>query len=130
MRLIKRNGKIIAYVFDGQFDEGTHGVTDPSLPLQIISLKYPEGRVWPLHIHTPKERKTNYLLEALIVLKGALKVTLYYDQECIEEMTIGSGMGIMTLDGALQMEALEDVVMMEFKNGPFLEDKVILEHHV
>lgn len=126
MRIIKKNDKVIAYVFDGEFAEGSKGITDPSLPLQVMSLKHAKGKVWPLHTHEPRERKTSYLLEALVVFKGSVRLELYYHLERLEEMILGSGMGIMILDGAIQMEALEDVVMMEFKNGPFIEDKVLL----
>ncbi|KKU85878.1 MAG: hypothetical protein A3I38_00510 [Candidatus Wildermuthbacteria bacterium RIFCSPLOWO2_02_FULL_47_10] len=127
MKLLKKGDKTIALIFDGKFEEGTHGLTGPELPLQIISLNYKKGRVWPLHIHKPLRRVTNRLLEPFFLLSGKVKFQIFLDSELFEEIHLVGGQGILLLEGAPRIEAEEDVVALEFKNGPYLEDKVILE---
>lgn len=128
MRIIEKEGKKIALIFDGKFEEGTHGLTDPELPLQVISLKYKKGKVWPLHTHKALRRVTENLLEAFFVLSGKVKVQIFLDSKVFDEVHLTGGQGIMLLEGALRIEAEEDVVALEFKNGPFREDKVILQN--
>jgi len=127
MRIIQKDSQVVAYIFDGEFAAGTNGITDPALPLQVISLNYSKGKVWPLHRHEPNPRNTSFLLEALVIIRGKVNILLYHKNNLIEKVILTSGMGMLILDGAMQMEALEDVVMMEFKNGPFIDDKVLLD---
>ncbi len=123
MRTIKKDENIIALVFDGDYEEGTHGITDPHLALQVISLKHPRGKVWPLHVHEPKRRVTDNLLEVFFVVSGKVKFQIFLDKKLFEEVSLIDGQGIMLLEGAPRIEAEDDVVALEFKNGPFIEDK-------
>lgn len=126
MRLVKKGNKIIAAVFDGKFEEGTKPLTEEQLPLQVIALKHPKGKKLVAHAHRPTERQTSRLVEMLLILSGSAEITLYDGEEAVEKVRLTSHQGVLLIDGGIGIEILEDAEMMEFKNGPFVEDKIIL----
>lgn len=125
MKYIKKKNKIIAIIFGEEFEDGTHPITDEKWPLQILSLKHPRGKVLVPHYHEPIKRITEGLMEALVVFSGVVKVTVYYNKKLVEVVKLRAGQGIMIVGGGMGIEILEGAKMMEFKNGPFAEDKVI-----
>lgn len=46
MKRIKKHNKIVALVFDGSYQDGTHPLTDAALPLQVLALKHPKGKIF------------------------------------------------------------------------------------
>ncbi len=127
MRIIKKEEKIIAIVFDGTFEDGTKPLTPEAWPLQVIALNHPAGKKLVAHSHCPTTRTTENLMEALMVFSGVVNVSVYSQNELIEVVTVRTGQGVMIVDGGIGIEVIEDAKMMEFKNGPFVEDKVLLE---
>ncbi|MAF80292.1 hypothetical protein CL629_04425 [bacterium] len=126
MRTITEKGKVIALVFDNNLEKDTVPLTPEELPLQVIGLNYPKGKVWPLHIHEPKKRVTEYGLEAFFILQGKARIQIFKDEKETASFELKSSEGVMVLDGAIKIEVLEDLKALEFKNGPFIKDKVIL----
>ncbi|OGB85225.1 hypothetical protein A2994_00010 [candidate division Kazan bacterium RIFCSPLOWO2_01_FULL_48_13] len=126
MRIIKSGDRTIAWVFDGQFEEGTKPLTDEKWALQVINLKHPKGKVLVTHRHQPMSRTTESLMEMLMVITGRARVTIYDQQTPIEAVELSAGQGVMLVDGGIGIEVLEDAQMLEFKNGPFLEDKIVI----
>ncbi|OGG38369.1 hypothetical protein A3D55_00370 [Candidatus Jorgensenbacteria bacterium RIFCSPHIGHO2_02_FULL_45_20] len=127
MRIISRNGEVVAVVFDGMFEEGTKPLTDEKWALQIVSLKHPKGKKLVSHTHKPTQRTTEYLMEFLLIMSGVVNVYVYHGLEMIEKIQLTSRKGILMVKGGIGIEIIEDAEMMEFKNGPFIEDKVIIE---
>ncbi|MFH1088348.1 MAG: hypothetical protein V1719_00725 [Patescibacteria group bacterium] len=126
MKIIKKDDKIVALVFDGKFEEGTKPLTDERWPLQVISLKHPKGKVLAAHCHRDTQRVTESLMEMLLVLTGRARITIYYHQMPLETVELSASQGVMIVDGGIGIDVLEDAGMMEFKNGPFIEDKIII----
>ena len=126
MRIIKSADRTIAWVFDGRFEEGTKPLTDEKWALQVINLKHPKGKVLVAHRHQPIRRTTESLMEMLMVMTGLVRVTIYDHQNPVEVIELTAGQGVMLIDGGIGIEILEDAEMLEFKNGPFVEDKVVI----
>lgn len=126
MRKVSHHGKLLALIFDEDIKPGTIPLTPPMLPLQVIGLNHPKGRIWPPHLHSPKQRTTSHLQEVLFVLRGRISAHIQDGDVVLAQFELAPGEGVMVLAGALRMEALEDVRLLEFKNGPFIEDKIIL----
>lgn len=126
MKIIKQDDKIIALVFDGRLEDGTKPLTDEKWPLQVLGLKHPKGKVLAAHCHRLTQRTTESLMEMLMILSGLVRVTIYYRQAPIETVELAAGQGVMIVDGGIGIEVLEDAEMMEFKNGPFADDKVVI----
>ncbi|MFA6407408.1 MAG: hypothetical protein WCV80_01740 [Candidatus Paceibacterota bacterium] len=128
MKMIKSGELLVAMVFDGVFEDGTRPLTDEQLALQVIALKHPKGKKLVSHSHSPKERTTKTLVEALIVFSGRVAITAYTREgSFVEKIELGKGQGILIVDGGIGIEILEDAEMMEFKNGPFIEDKIVFD---
>ena len=126
MKIITNNKKNIAFIFDGKYKSGTHGLTEAKLPLQVISLNHPKGKVWPAHFHKPRRRVTTQLHEVFFITKGKARVQILLNKKVFKTLTLKENQGIMVLKGAIQIEALSNLIALEFKNGPFLEDKELL----
>lgn len=117
---------MLAVVFDGTFEEGTKPLTDERWAVQVVGLKHPKGKKLVAHAHEPKVRTTERLMEALMVFSGLVRVTVYRDGVPFENIDLSARQGILLVDAGIGIEVLEDAEMMEFKNGPFVEDKVVL----
>src|SRR3989338_1755491 len=110
MRTISHQGKALALIFGPDENDGSNPLTEQNLGLQIMSLKYKKGHVWPAHRHVPKERVTRQLLEANMVMKGAVRIGLYVDGQRVAQEILRAGEGFMVLNHsttALEMEVLE-----------------------
>ena len=127
MRKIIKDNKIIAIVIDSFLEEGTKPLTEKKFPLQIIALKHPAGRQLIPHSHRPTPRTTEYLSECLFVIEGKIKVDLYHQKEIIETLILNPNQGVLLIEAGIGIEVLENAKMFEFKNGPFIEDKEIIE---
>jgi hypothetical protein len=128
MRAITENGNVVAFVLDGAFENGTKPLTEESLALQIIALKHPKGKKLAAHAHKPTERVTKTLMEALMVFSGVVDTTIYnHGGTPLEKVRLTGGQGVLIVDGGIGIEVVEDAEMMEFKNGPFVEDKIVFE---
>ena len=126
MKVIKKNNKTVALIFDGKYKKGTHGLTALDLPLQVISLNHPKGKVWPAHFHVPHRRITSKLHEVFFVVKGRARIEIVINKETFKTFILKEGQGTMVLVGAIRIKALNNLIALEFKNGPFLEDKKLL----
>lgn len=126
MRKIIKDGQLVALAFDGSFEPGTQPMTDPNLALQVIALKHPKGKTLVPHSHTPNPRSTERLIECLIVFSGRVRASVYHKNQLLEKIELTTGHGLMIIDGGVGYEILENATMMEFKNGPFLDDKLII----
>jgi len=101
--------------------------TDSKESLQLVSLKHPKGKYLVAHAHKPIKRTTNNLQECLIVKKGKIKVDLYSsDKKKFKNITLKTGDVFILLNGGYGIHFLESSELIELKNGPFMEDKVLL----
>lgn len=108
--------------------KGSLPVTDGVHALQMVTLKHPRDKYLMAHTHAPKKRVTTHLQECLVVRSGKIRIDLYAVPERIKftTVTLKAGDCFILLDGGYGIRVLEDAEMLEFKNGPFIEDKVLL----
>ena len=126
---IKYKNKLVA-IFMGRFPKGSIPQTNGQEPLQLVTLKHPKGKYLLAHAHQPTPRKTTKMQECIIVKKGKIKVDLYGADNKVfklfKKVTMKAGDLLILLDGGYGIHILEDAEMIELKNGPFLEDKVLI----
>jgi len=107
--------------------KGTVPVTPPQEPLQMLTLKHPKGKYLLAHMHAPKKRTTTRLQECLVVKKGRIKIDLYSpDKKLFKKIFLNAGEAFILMNGGYGIHVIRDAEMMELKNGPFKEDKVLL----
>lgn len=123
---IKYKDKLVA-IFLGKFPKGSIPQTGGQESLQLVTLKHPKGRYLLAHTHKPTPRKTTKMQECIVVKKGKIKVDLYGpDKKMFKKITMKVGDLLILLNGGYGIHILEDAEMIELKNGPFVEDKVLI----
>jgi len=96
-------------------------ITDSSDVLQLGHIVYPAGSSITPHIHNNVERTIEGTPEVLIVQKGKIKTIFYNkDKKRKGDIILEEGDVILLLDGGHGFEMLEDTVLMEIKQGPYL----------
>ena len=125
---IKLKNKAIALLVDNRdIEEGTHPVTDPKEPLQLLMMKRKAGHVFVKHTHKVINRFNSKLQKAIVVNNGKLFVTVCdRDGNDVEKCEVSSGQCFFLIDGGYKIEVLEDATFYEFKNGPHEDDKILL----
>ena len=109
---------------------GSSPLTDGAEPLQIVSLKHPKGAYLKAHAHEQRKRVTQGLQEALIVKSGSASVDLYAKTESgfqkFKTVDLKVGDVFILMNGGYGIHVTEDAEMIEVKNGPFVEDKILI----
>jgi len=113
--------------------ESRDDLTDESEYLQCAAIRIPYGKSFQAHRHIRCDRTTDMTQEAWVVLKGAVAVD-YYDEEDnrIGSKIIEEGGVTVTFGGGHSYESLtDDTLVYEFKSGPYFgrdADKVAIEN--
>lgn len=119
---IKHEGELIALILPGEFSEpGIHFFTPESFSQQLAYMKHPSGKIIPPHLHNPVLRQVQRTLEVLFIRKGRLRVD-FYDNErhYFESRVLRAGDIILLVTGGHGFEVLEEIEMVEVKQGPFV----------
>lgn len=107
--------------------QGSTPITSPDQPFQIVTLKHKKGSYLKAHMHIPKERKTKRLQECIFVKRGKVKIDLYTTgKKYIRPLFLKENQTFLLVEGGYGIHILEDCEIFEFKNGPFVEDKVLI----
>jgi len=126
MENITHKNKVVG-ILVRKISAGSIPVTDGVEPLQVVTLKHPSGKYLVAHTHAPKKRTTNKLQECLLVKKGKVRLDLYGpDKKMFKKITIKEGDLFILQNGGFGIHLLDDSELVEVKNGPFIEDKVLL----
>jgi mannose-6-phosphate isomerase-like protein (cupin superfamily) len=108
-------------------DHSTSGVdffTPNSLSQQLAAMGHPKGKIIAPHIHNPVPREVSYTKEVLIIKKGKLRVDFYDDhQNYLESRILYQNDVILLALGGHGFEVLEELQMIEVKQGPYAGDR-------
>lgn len=122
---IRHDGNLLAIIVGHKFSgEGVSFFTPDSFSQQLAYMKHPKGKVIDAHKHNLVKREVLYTQEVLIIKSGKLKVNFYDDKEkYLESYTLTSGDIILLASGGHGFEVLEDLEMVEVKQGPYSAEK-------
>ncbi len=102
---------------------GVHFFTPNSLSQQLAYMNHPPGKVIQPHIHNRVPRQVDYTQEVLIIKQGKLRVDFYTnEQEYLKSRVLKSGDIILLVKGGHGFEVLEELEMIEVKQGPYVGD--------
>ncbi|KAB2870187.1 MAG: hypothetical protein F9K37_06400 [Bacteroidales bacterium] len=125
---IKHNGELLAIIVRDNFSTpGITFFTANELSQQLAYMQHPEGKIIEPHIHKPVRREVLYTQEVLFIKEGKLKVDFYDDdQTYLESKYLHKGDVILLIKGGHGFEVMENLKMIEVKQGPFAgeNDKV------
>ena len=108
-------------------DAKTTPMSSPDGALQLLTLKRVKGDEVKAHRHIPKRRVTKLLQECVIVIKGKIRYDLFDTKgKCFKKVLVKKGEAMLILDVPHAVHFLEDSLVYELKNGPFINDKEFL----
>ena len=112
----------LAIIVRANFSEsGIHFFTQPDFSQQLAYMNHPVGKVIEPHVHNPVPRQVHYTQEVLFIRKGRLQVDFYDEKrEYLESRELRSGDVILLISGGHGFKVLEEVEMIEVKQGPYV----------
>jgi mannose-6-phosphate isomerase-like protein (cupin superfamily) len=122
---IKAGDQILAVIISRDFHEpGIHFFTPNDLSQQLAFMRHPAGKVIDPHVHNPVSRNVHYTQEVLLLKRGKLRVDFYDDtQQYLESRVLHGGDVILLATGGHGFEVLEEIEMIEVKQGPYAGDQ-------
>ena len=125
MEKIEYNDQLLAIIVRNNFSQpGITFFTPSDFSQQLAFMKHPSGKVIDAHVHKPVERSVAYTQETLFIKKGIIRVDFYNDdQDYLESRELVSGDVILLISGGHGFEVLEDLEMIEVKQGPYAGDQ-------
>lgn len=99
-------------------------LTPDTFGQQVAYMSRPKGEIIQAHIHEPISRTLIGTQEVLHIRKGRIRVDFYEsDQTYVSSMVLEAGDLMLLNTGGHGFEVLEDIDMIEIKQGPFAEGR-------
>lgn len=119
------NGKVYAILIRNDFSkDGVEFFTPDDYSQQLAYMKHPAGKKIDAHLHNAVKREVFYTQEVLVIKKGLLRVDFYMeDKTYIESIMLQTGDIILLVSGGHGFECIEEVEMIEIKQGPYLGEQ-------
>jgi mannose-6-phosphate isomerase-like protein (cupin superfamily) len=119
------DGELCAIILFSTFDQqGIQFLTPQNFSQQLASMSYPAGRIIPAHIHNEVKREVFLTQEALFIRRGKVRLDFYsHKGEYRKSRVLGPGDVILLIAGGHGFEVLEDLNMVEVKQGPYAGDQ-------
>lgn len=118
------NDEMLATIVRAAFNEpGISFFTHNDLSQQLAFMRHPSGKKIQPHVHNPVPREVHYTQEVLFIRCGALRVDFYdSEQRYLESRILRAGDTILLATGGHGFEVIEEVEMIEVKQGPYAGD--------
>lgn len=122
---LRSGDSLLAVIVSRDFHEpGIHFFTPNDLSQQLAFMRHPVGKVIDPHVHNPVARSVQYTQEVLFIKKGRLRVDFYDNSQVyLESRVLHAGDVILLATGGHGFEVLEEVEMIEVKQGPYAGDQ-------
>lgn len=131
IEMIEHDGKTLAIVVRAEFREpGVHFFTPSSFSQQLAFMSHPAGKAIVPHTHNAVHREVDHTQEVLLIRRGVLRVDFYEGSGAyLHSRLLRAGDVILLAAGGHGFQAIEDVEMVEVKQGPFAgpADKSVFE---
>jgi mannose-6-phosphate isomerase-like protein (cupin superfamily) len=118
---ITNDTKLLAVIIRREFSApGIHFFTPDDFSQQLAYMNHPAGKVIDPHVHNPVPREVHFTQEVLLLKRGRLRVDFFDQQQnYLESRTLEAGDVILLAAGGHGFEALEEIEMIEVKQGPY-----------
>lgn len=124
LEVIKKKEKTLAMIIRNNYScNGVDFITPGDYSQQVAYMHHPTGRVIDAHVHNLVHRNVVLTQEVLFIKSGKLRVDFYDDYEdYLESVILESGDAILLVSGGHGFTVLEEVEMIEVKQGPYAGD--------
>jgi hypothetical protein len=122
---VREGDTLLAFIVRSSFDRpGITFFTPGELSQQLAMMQHPAGKLISPHVHNPVLREVSFTQEVLIIRRGALRVDFYLpDQRYLYSTILRAGDVMLLVEGGHGFEVLEDLEMIEVKQGPYAGQK-------
>lgn len=123
-RIKNSSGEILAIFIPADVTiEGIEFYTDPEMDFQIGAMRRPLGHEVEPHVHSPVERDLIGTKEVLFVRSGRIGIDFYDDdKKIVTSIEMVSGDVIYLHMGGHGIRFIEESVLLEVKQGPYIQD--------
>jgi len=117
--------QLLAIIIPRTFNKpGIHFFTSDDLTQQLAFMRHPAGKEIEPHLHNPVPREVLFTQEVLFIRRGKLRVDFYDDdRNYLESRILEAGDAILLATGGHGFEVLEELEMIEVKQGPYAGDR-------
>lgn len=124
LQAIKKKDKLLAIIIKSSYQcEGVDFITPNEYSQQLAYMHHPAGKAIDAHIHNLVHRNVVLTQEVLFIKKGRLRVDFYDDyKDYLESHILEAGDVILLTSGGHGFKVLEEVEMIEVKQGPYSGD--------
>ena len=123
-RIKNSSGEILAIFIPADVTiQGIEFYTDPEMDFQIGAMRRPVGHEVEPHVHSPVERELIGTKEVLFVRSGRIGIDFYdEDKKIVTSIEMVSGDVIYLHMGGHGIRFIEESVLLEVKQGPYIQD--------
>lgn len=117
------DGEVVAMIIYKDYEvEGIKFLSPEDFSLQLGHMRRPAGYQVVPHIHNPVQRHSIGTQEVLFIKSGEIRIDFFsFEQIFLESRTLSSGDIILLAGAGHGIEVLQEAVIVEVKNGPFIE---------
>jgi mannose-6-phosphate isomerase-like protein (cupin superfamily) len=118
---IRIGEQLLAIIIRAEFRrEGISFFTPNDLSQQLAFMRHPVGKVIQPHVHNPVPREVHYTQEVLFLRRGKMRVDFYDGEKLyLHSRVLSAGDVILLATGGHGFEVLEEIEMIEVKQGPY-----------
>ena len=121
---IKKKNRLLAMIIRNDYIcEGVDFITPDEYSQQVAYMHHPKGKVIDAHVHNLVHRNVVLTQEVLFIKRGTLRVDFYDEYEdYLESRDLHAGDIILLVSGGHGFHVLDEVEMIEVKQGPYAGD--------
>lgn len=118
---IKKKNKLLAMIVRDDYScKDVNFITPAEYSQQVAYMHHPEGKIIDAHLHNLVHRNVVVTQEVLFIKSGVLRVDFYDEYEdYLESRDLYAGDLILLISGGHGFQVLEEVEMIEVKQGPY-----------
>ncbi|MBI2354873.1 MAG: hypothetical protein HYV06_07580 [Deltaproteobacteria bacterium] len=121
MERVIYDGCILAIIVRNDYsNNGISFFTPDEYSQQLAYMHHQAGKVIDPHVHNPVQREVMLTQEVIFIKRGKLRVDFYgQNRNYIESRILYAGDTILLAAGGHGFEVLEEIEMIEVKQGPY-----------
>lgn len=121
---IYKKNKLLAMIIRNSYScQGINFITPDDYSQQVAYMHHPTGKRIDAHVHNIVHRNVVLTQEVLFIKRGILRVDFYDEYEdYLESKDLYAGDIILLVSGGHGFQVLEEVEMIEVKQGPYAGD--------
>lgn len=130
-QIFYKNQQLAIIIRSNYKKDGVEFFTPNDYSQQLAYMSHAKGRKIDAHVHNEVKRDVRLTQEVLVIRRGKLRIDFYTQEQLyVESRIIQAGDVVLLASGGHGFEVLEDLEMIEIKQGPYAgdEDKTRFAH--